>query len=104
MITWHILILSLGLGFAFGWHFIDTVNDWRYVRNHGTRRKKDLGDAFRAMIAALCLLSFCVAYVLRTATVILGFGDTVAGQVVFFTIIGVNVTGGLFMVVSRKFD
>lgn len=104
MITPHILVLSLLLGIAFGWHFMDTVNDWRYVRTHGTRRKRDLGDAFRSMIAALCLLSFCAAYVLRTATVLLGFGDSVAAQVGFFTIIGVNVTGGLFMVVSRKFD
>lgn len=104
MIAPHILLLSLLLGVAFGWHFLDTVSDWRYVRAHGTRRKKDLGDAFRSMIAALCLLSFCVAYVIRTALVLLGAGDTVAGQVVFFTILGVNIPGGLFMVVSRKFD
>lgn len=115
MIAWHILVLSTFLSLVWGWHLKDTSRDWLEARaarpvaaDPALRRvelvhiRRELGDALRNLVAAICLLSISVAYVFRTAVVLAGLGEAFAGQVVFFALVGVNVTGALFVVVSRR--
>lgn len=102
MIAPQILVLSVFFSFVWGWFMIDTINDWRAIRVSGTRRKDELADKFRTMLCAICLESICAAYVLRTALVLVGLGDAAAGQVVFFTMLGVNIPAAIFVVASRR--
>lgn len=102
MIAPQILVLSVFFSVVWGWFAADTINDWRKIRFSGTRRKGELADAFRTMLCAISLESICAAYVLRTALVVAGLGDAVAGQVVFFTLLGVNIPAAIFVVVSRR--
>lgn len=104
MIAPHVLAISLILSLAWGTHLIDAVHDYIAVRAPTNRRRSEVIKEFRQVIAATCLFSFGVAYVFRTAIVLAGFGDVVAGQIVFFALIGVNVPGAAFLIISRKFD
>lgn len=102
MIAPQIFVLSLLLSLVWGWYLRDTVHDWREIRRIETRRRGEMADAFRAMLCAISLESICAAYVLRTALVVIGLGDATAGQVVFFTLLGVNIPAALFVVASRR--
>lgn len=107
MIAPHILGLSAFLSIFWGIYLVFTVQDYgrvRAFRPPGTRRRGDLISAFRRMLVALSLWSICFAYVFRTASVLLGFGDTSAAQIAFFAIIGINVPSAIFAVVSLKYD
>lgn len=102
MIAPQILVLSLFLSFVWGWHLVDMADDWRKIRRTGTRRRGEMADTFRALLCVVALWSICVSYVVRTALIVAGLGDAPAGQVGFFTIIGINIPVAIFALVSRR--
>lgn len=95
----HILGLALFLSVMWGIFFIHTVQDYR--RADG---RKETVIAFRRMIVAVCVWLLPVSFVFRTACVLLGVGDDVVGQIAFFAMVGPNVVGSIFAVVSLKYD
>lgn len=103
MITPHILAISLFLSVVWGWHLRDAAGDWTEARRARPVSRRQLAETFRNLVAALSLESIALAYVLRTAIVLAGFGEAVGGQVAFFALVGVNVTGAIFVVASRRF-
>jgi hypothetical protein len=104
VISPHILVLSAIFGVIWGWHVVDELNDWRDLRRSPDKTKMEVGHTFRALICAVCLESICLAYVFRTTCIMIGLGENIAAQVAFFTILGVNLPGGIFTVVSRRLD
>lgn len=102
MIAPHILLLSLFLSFAWGWHTIDTITEYREYRTRPNRIESRVAQYLRDVVCAVCLESICIAYVLRTAIVLLGFGDQIAGQLLFFVLLGVNIPGALYAIISRR--
>lgn len=107
MIAPHILVISIFLSITWGGYLLYTVQDYLRVRGRRSadpRRRGDVVTAFRRMVVAFCLWLICAAYVFRTACVLVGLGDAVAGQVVFFSLIGSNVAGSLFALISLRYD
>ena len=112
MITPHILILSAFFSVVFGWHLLDALTDWRDAlivlrtsRRTGVSVRtaaRDLSEKMRELLAALCLVSISASYLLRTAAVLLGLGDAIAGQVAFFALLGICIPASIFMVISRR--
>lgn len=100
----HILVLSIVFSIGWGWYLVDEINSWLMIRISPTRTKAQVGEAFRSLIAAICLESVCLAYVVRTGFVLAGAGDEAAGQLVFFILLGINMPGFIFAVASRKLD
>ena len=113
----HILVLALFLSVTWGIYLIYTVNDYRMVKTRrvvstkqgfepldGERRRGELVAAFRRMLVALCVWSLPFSFVIRTSMVLAGFGDDLIGQIVFFALVGPNVVGSIFAVVSLRFD
>lgn len=107
MIAPHIALISAFLSVTWGAYFIYTIKDYLVIRTkngEGRRRGGDAVAALRRTIVAFCLWSFCFSFLFRTAMVLLGFGEDVVGQVVFFTLVGTNVLGSVFALVSLKYD
>lgn len=114
MIAPHILLLSSFLTIMWGIYLIFTIKDYRRVRllrvskeaadNALYRRKGDTVAAFRRMIVAFCVFTLPASFVFRTACVLLGVGDETTAQITFFALVGPNVVGSIFAVVSLAFD
>lgn len=104
MIAPHLLILSIIFSIGWGWHLVDEIHDWRELRVSPTRTKAQVGSSLRSLLAAFCLESLCLAYLIRTGAVVAGFGDVVAAQIVVFAVLGINIPGFLFAIISRKLD
>lgn len=104
MIAPHIFVLSTFLSIVWGWHLLDASRDWQVIRAKAwaQRAPGQLAGELRNLVAAICLFAISVAYLFRTAVVLAGLGETFAGQVVFFALVGVNVTGAVFVVASRR--
>lgn len=102
MIAPQILAVSLFLSFVWGWHLVDMAADWRKIRLTGTRRRGEMADTFRALLCAIALWSICVSYAVRTAMIVMGLGDELAGQIGFFALLGINIPVGIFALVSRR--
>jgi hypothetical protein len=98
----HILVISILGSIIWGWHTKNAAIDYRQYRTRADRQAPRLADKFRDLICAVCLLSIFMAYVVRTAFVLAGAGEVAAGQIAFFTIMGVNIPGGIFVVVSKR--
>lgn len=107
MIAPQILAISAFLSLTWGGYLAFTVVDYlatRHRQHTATRRRGDVVAAFRRMVVAFCLWMICFAYVFRTVIVLAGFGDAAAGQISFFALLGTNVVGSIFALVSLRYD
>jgi hypothetical protein len=104
MIAPHILAISAFLSVMWGIYLAFTVTDYVKVKSYRDRRKGETVAAFRRMLVAFCVFSLPFSFVFRTACVILGIGDDVAGQVAFFALVGPNVVCSIFAVTSLRYD
>lgn len=95
----HILGLALFLSVMWGIFLAYTINEYR-----GARGRKEIVVGFRRMIVALCVFLLPFSLVFRTTCVLLGLGDDVIGQIAFFALVGPNVVGCIFAVVSLRYD
>lgn len=103
----QILVLSLVLSIIWGIVLISAIRDYRRTvvkRRGGDRRGGDLVSALRWFFAVLCVFSINSAYLLRTSLVLAGFGSDTAGQVVFFALLSTDIVGGLFALISLRYD
>lgn len=96
MIAPHILVLTAWFSIAWGIYLLFTIHDFR--------RRADRVVSLRQVVVAFCLWSICFSLFFRTGMVLLGFGEVTAGQVTFFTLIGTNVMGSLFVLASLRRD
>lgn len=101
MIATHIFILGLFLSVMWGIYFVYTVLDYRASRGKGY---KVLVAAFRRLIVALCVFLLPFSLMFRTACVLLGVADEITSQIIFFALVGPNVVGCIFVVVSLRYD
>jgi len=103
VITPQILFISTFLSLTWGIFLVASVMDYRgtLVQQHSRR---DVVIGFRRMLVAFCIWLICFAYVFRTICVLAGVGEGVAGQITFFALLGTNVVGSLFAVISLKYD
>ncbi len=107
MIAPQILALSAVLSLGWGVCLIAAVLDYRDVRtgkNEYRRRRQDVVAAFTRVIILACLWLLTSAYVVRTALVLAGFGTDVVGITLFFTLVGSNVLGCLWTLLSLRHD
>lgn len=104
MIAPQIFVLSLVLSIAWGTNLLDAIHDYQAVHRRPLRSRLELAKALRTLVGAICLFSLGFAYVLRTGMVLAGFGELVVGQVLFFALVGVNLPGALFVILSRRYD
>ena len=104
MIAPHILVLSSFLSIMWGIYLANTVADYVRIRTVEGRRRGDTVTALTRVVVAICVFSLPFSFVFRTACVLLGMGDDTAAQITFFALVGPNVVGSIFAVVSLRFD
>lgn len=104
MITFQTFVIAAALVITWGLYFVYTVIDYAKLSRSPTRRRGDLVAAFRRMVVALCVWMLPFGVLVRTALVMVGFGNETAAQVLFFALVGTNVPGSIFVVVSLRFD
>ena len=102
-ITPQLLLLTLFLTITWGVYFAHTILELtqqaRPTSSVGVRISN-----YRRLVVALCLFLLPLSFFIRTGMVFVGFGNDVAGQVVFFTLAGSNVLGSVFVDISLLFD
>lgn len=100
----HILGLAIFLSLGWGFYLVFTIYKWIKARekrrNDEERRKGDVVASFRQMLVAICVFSLPFSLVFRTAAVLAGVGDATVGQIAFFALVGPNVVGSIFAVVT----
>lgn len=101
----HILALAVFLSVMWGLYLAYTIYDYRQAKTRPVeRRKGDVVAALRRMLVAFCVFSLPFSLVVRTALVLAGFGNDLIGQIVFFSLVGPNVVGSIFAVVTTIED
>lgn len=99
MILTQTFLLALFLSVAWGVYLVFTIRDLLSIQHLAKTTKRDRIEiiaTFRRMIVAVCVFMLPFSLLIRTAIVGLGFGDQVAGQVVFFALAGSNIPGAVF--------
>jgi hypothetical protein len=104
VITVQTFLIAAALVVTWGFYFGYTVIDYVKTSRGPNRRKGDLVASFRKMVVALCVWMLPLGVLTRTALVLAGFGDETAAQVLFFALVGTNIPGSIFVVVSLRFD
>jgi hypothetical protein len=104
VITPHVFFITVFLTVTWGFYFAYTVLDYLRLRQSTDRRRGDLVAAFRKVVVALCVLMLPLGFLVRTTLTLAGLGDAFGGQVLFFALVGTNVPGSIFVVVSLRFD
>ena len=100
----QILAISVFLSFTWGVYLIGTIREYLVVRNRMFRRREDIVIALRRFIVALCVWLFVFSYAYRITTFALGIETEVVAVIIFFALLGSNVVGSIFAVVSLWFD
>lgn len=100
----QVLAASLILSVLWGIYLVGTVRLYLLEKGNQDRRQSDTVIALRRIVVAFCAWAFVLSFVLRTAAVLLGVGDQVAGQVAFYALVGINFTGSIFAIVSLRYD
>lgn len=100
----QILALSLFLSTTWGIYLIGTIREYLIVRGRKFRRREDLVIALRRFVVALCVWLFVFSYAFRVGSVFFGVQDEVAALIVFFALLGSNVVGSIFAVISLWLD
>ena len=100
----HIFLMSAFLSLVWGVYLVATALDYRAIARSKTRTRADVVRAMRRLVLAFCIWSVAFAYVFRTTMVLIGFSEDVIGQVVFFALLGTNVVGSLFAIISLRYD
>lgn len=107
MIAPHILGISGFLSIMWGIYLLHTIGEHQALRalkpTNSTRRMETVAS-FRRVAVAFCLWFLVFSYVFRTVCVLIGLGDAVAAQITFFALLGTNIPGSIFVVVSFWFD
>lgn len=85
--TSQVFVIATFLSITWGIYLAGTI--WRY-------RKKPSIAELRRFTVALCVWLFVFSFVFRTFCVLIGIGNDIAGQIVFFALLGSNVAGSLF--------
>lgn len=99
-----LFIISSFLSITWGIYLFGTVIAYVRTRNYRDRRKQDMVVALRRFIVAFCIWLVCFSFVFRTVVVLLGMGDELAGQIVFYALLGTNVVGSIFAAISLRYD
>ena len=105
MIAPQVLAITSFLSIMWGIYLFSTIQEYNTARTARTnRRRGDTISAFRRMVVAFCLWLICFSYVFRTFMVLIGLGDIVTSQVMFFALLGTNIPGSIFAVISLRLD
>lgn len=97
MIAPAILVLSAIFSAIWAVSLYRAAQDYREARRD---KLAPLGRSMRQLVLVFCAASTALAYLVRTTLVMAGFGADVAGQVLFYALLGTNLVGGLFCAVS----
>ena len=100
----QILIITTFLSITWGIYLAGSIREYMRMRATAVRRRTDMIVALRRVIVALCLWLFVFSFCFRIICVIVGVDDDVAAQIVFFSLLGSNVAGSIFAVVSLWYD
>lgn len=99
--------ISLFLSITWGAGLLYSVHEYRQVltlRRKGERRGGDVVAAFRRVLVLWCLWLIVASVLFRSAFLALGFGETTSATILYFALIGSNVVGSLFFLVSLRYD
>lgn len=104
MIAPQILFIASVLSVLWGTYLIGTIRSYQVVKGNPHRRRQEVLVSVRDIVVALAAWTFVFSFVFRTSLVLVGVGDDIAGQIVFYALLGVNFTGSIFAIVSLKYD
>ncbi len=100
----QILFIATVLTVLWGVYLLGTIRLYVQAKNKHDRRMQDLVIALRRVVVAFCAWLFPFSFVFRTLCVILGVEDVVIGQIIFYSLLGANVTGSIYAIVSLWYD
>ena len=95
-------VLVLYLTVMWGIYFAHTIREYR--RPEATTPRRLRVANFRRAVVGLCVFALPASFLLRTLLVLMGAGNEVIGQILFFALAGPNVIGSTFVVISLRFD
>lgn len=99
--------ISLFLSLTWGVGLVVSVREYRETlraRRAGERRSGDVVSSFRRVLVLWCLWLIVASVLFRSAFLALGFGETTSATILYFALIGSNVVGSLFFLVSLRYD
>jgi len=104
MIAPQILVVASVLSLTWGIFLVASVRDYRTLLRRQTRRRSEVIVAFRRVLVTFCLWLICFSYVFRTGVVLAGMGEEAAAQITFFALLGSNVVGSIYAIISLRYD
>lgn len=88
MIAPHILAISIVMSLLWGRYLVTKAAGYTY--HHDAR-------SLTEVLVAIVPFAISSAYLVRTATVLLGFGDGLAGQLSFFALLAPTILVGIWV-------
>src|SRR5258708_5078978 len=104
MIAINILLISGFLSITWGIYLVSTIREYMALRVQKQVSRREIVIAFRRIVTISCLWFICFAYVFRTFLVLIGLGDVLTGQITFYALLGTNISGSIFAIVSLRYD
>lgn len=99
-----VLFIAVVLSILWGIYLAETVIHYQRIKASPVRRRQDVVIALRRTVVAFCTWLFPFSFVFRLICVLLGVGDEISGQIVFYALLGANFTGSIFCIASLKYD
>lgn len=100
----QIFLITGFLSVTWGIYLVGTVREYVKIRSTIIRRRQDLVVALRRVVVAICVWLFVFSFCFRIICTYFGVNDEISAQLVFFSLLGSNVVGSLFAVVSLRYD
>lgn len=102
--TPQVLAISAFLSVTWGLYLIGTLISYARIRTESRRRRADRVIALRRFTVAFCIWLFCFSFAFRQITLLLGIDEELVVSLVFFSLVGTNVVGSIFALISLKYD
>lgn len=100
----QILMISLFLSTTWGIYLFGTIREYLIIRESPMRRRQDVVVALRRFVIALCIWLFVFSYAFRVVSIGLGVEESTVSVITFFALLGSNVVGSIFSIVSLWLD
>ena len=103
-ITAPLFWLSVFLSCTWGSYFAWTIHDYAKTKGKSDRHQGDVVAALRRAVVAGDLWMMVFSYAFRTLSVQMGVGNEEVAQIIFFALVGTNIVGSLFAILSIAFQ
>lgn len=98
-ISLQVFALVSFLSLTWGTYLMFTLREFRAARN-SKKGRVEMMALYRRSIVAICVFMLPFSLLVRTSLVLMGLGDQLAGQVVFYAFAGTNIPGSIFVALT----